>query len=157
MGPGFFCTTKHRRILRALSPSLWRNEGSLCYPIHPTRLIQRRLSFLFPKLKIGTEGARFQAVSSIQQTVTGELKAIREEAFSRAFDSLYERCKRVRKRAGPMLSYTINIYFFIVLCFLCPQSWNFIVTLCRSLRSAWERVYSHPGSMCRHPRPCCHL
>jgi hypothetical protein len=39
------------------------------------------------------EGMRFEVVSLIQQTVTRELKAIREEAFSRAFDSLYEQCK----------------------------------------------------------------
>jgi hypothetical protein len=38
-------------------------------------------------------GTRFDVVSSIQQTVTRVLKAIREEAFSRAFDSLYERCE----------------------------------------------------------------
>jgi hypothetical protein len=36
----------------------------------------------------------FEAVSSSQQTVTREIKAIREAAFSRVFDSLYERCKR---------------------------------------------------------------
>jgi hypothetical protein len=46
---------------------------------------------LFPKLKIAMKGARFEAVASIQQTVT---KALREEAVSRAFDLLYERCKR---------------------------------------------------------------
>jgi predicted CopG family antitoxin len=38
---------------------------------------------------------RFKAVSSIQQTVMRELKAIKEEAFSQAIDLLYERCKRV--------------------------------------------------------------
>jgi hypothetical protein len=37
------------------------------------------------------KGKRFEAVSSIQQTVTRELKAIWEEAFSLAFDLLYER------------------------------------------------------------------
>jgi histone-lysine N-methyltransferase SETMAR len=49
--------------------------------------------FLFPKLKFAMKGTRFEAVSSIQQTVTRELKVIQEEAFSRAFDSLYERHK----------------------------------------------------------------
>jgi hypothetical protein len=39
VGPGIFCTTMHRRILRALPPSFWRGEGSPCYPIHPTPLI----------------------------------------------------------------------------------------------------------------------
>jgi hypothetical protein len=56
--------------------------------------------FLFPKLKISMKGTRFEVVSSIQQTVTRELKAIREQAFSRAFDSLYERCKRCAEAGG---------------------------------------------------------
>jgi hypothetical protein len=42
----------------------------------------------------------FEAVSSIQQTVTRELKPIREEAFTRAFDSLYERCKPCAEAGG---------------------------------------------------------
>jgi hypothetical protein len=53
--------------------------------------------FLFPKLKITKEWTRFEAVSSIQQTVTRELKATREEAFSRAFDSLYEQRQRAEE------------------------------------------------------------
>jgi hypothetical protein len=36
------------------------------------------------------KGTRFEAVSLIQQTVMREVKAIQEEAFSQAFDSLYE-------------------------------------------------------------------
>jgi hypothetical protein len=40
------------------------------------------------KLKIGMKDMRFEAVSSIQQTVTRELKTIREEEFSQAFQSL---------------------------------------------------------------------
>jgi transposase len=50
--------------------------------------------FSFPKLKIAMKGTRFEAVSSIQHTVTRQLKAIRVQAFSWAFDTLYERCKR---------------------------------------------------------------
>jgi hypothetical protein len=42
------------------------------------------------------KGTRFEAVSSIQQTVTRELKAIREKAFSLAVDSLYQRRKRAQ-------------------------------------------------------------
>jgi hypothetical protein len=57
------------------------------------------------------KGTRFEAFSWIQQTATRELKAIREEAFSRAFDSLYERCKYVQKQAGTILSDGINKYF----------------------------------------------
>jgi hypothetical protein len=45
---------------------------------------------LFPKLQTAMKGTRFEAVSSIQQAVTRELKAMWEEAFSRAFYSLYK-------------------------------------------------------------------
>jgi hypothetical protein len=55
---------------------------------------------LFPKLKITMTGVRFEAVSSMQQTVTRELKDILEESFSRAFDSLYERCKLCAEAGG---------------------------------------------------------
>jgi histone-lysine N-methyltransferase SETMAR len=37
--------------------------------------------FLFPKLKIAINGTRFEAISSLQQTVTRQLTATREEAF----------------------------------------------------------------------------
>jgi hypothetical protein len=40
------------------------------------------------------KGTIFEAVSSIKQTVTREVKAIREQAFSLSFDSLYESWKR---------------------------------------------------------------
>jgi hypothetical protein len=56
--------------------------------------------FLFPKLKIAIKGTRLGVVSSIQQTVTRELEAIREEALSRAFGSLHERCKRCEEAGG---------------------------------------------------------
>jgi hypothetical protein len=75
------------------------------------------------------KGTRFEAVSSTQQTMTRELKAKREEAFSRAFDLLYERYKRSAERAGIIFSDNINIYLFFVW-FLWPQLWNLIVTLC---------------------------
>jgi hypothetical protein len=42
--------------------------------------------FIFSKLKFAMEGTKFQAVSSIHQTVTRKLKAIWEDTFSRAFD-----------------------------------------------------------------------
>jgi hypothetical protein len=93
LGPGILCTTVHRCILRAFSPSFWRNEGSPCYSTHTTPLNYSRLTFSFAKLKTEMKGSRFWAVSSIQQAVTRELKAIREESFSWAFNSLYERCK----------------------------------------------------------------
>jgi hypothetical protein len=56
--------------------------------------------FLFPKLRIAMKMTRLEAVSATQRTVTRELKAIREEAFSRAFDLLYERCKRCAEAGG---------------------------------------------------------
>jgi transposase len=56
--------------------------------------------FCFPKLKIAMKGTRFEAVSSIPQSVTRELKTIREEAFSQAFDSLYGRYKRCAEASG---------------------------------------------------------
>jgi deoxyribose-phosphate aldolase len=45
-------------------------------------------------------GTCFDAVSSIRQTVTTEVKAILEEAFCRAFDSLYQRCKLCAEAGG---------------------------------------------------------
>jgi hypothetical protein len=41
------------------------------------------------------KGMKFEPVSLIQKTVTRELKAIWEEAFSQALNLLYERCKSV--------------------------------------------------------------
>jgi hypothetical protein len=49
--------------------------------------------------------AGFEAVSSIQRTVTRELKAIREEAISRALDSLYERCKLCAEGGGDYIEW----------------------------------------------------
>jgi hypothetical protein len=89
--------------------------------------------FFLPKLNIAIKGTRFKAVSSIQHTVKRELKAIREEAFSRAFDSLYERCKPravASGRAGTVLSDGINKYSLLFLCvFLWPQFGNLNKTL----------------------------
>jgi hypothetical protein len=50
---------------------------------------------------------RFEAIPSIQQTVTRDLKAIWEQAFSAAFDLLFE-------RAGTTLSDDINKYFYVL-------------------------------------------
>jgi hypothetical protein len=70
------------------------------------------------------KGTRFEAVSSIQQNVTRELKAIREETFSRCMNF-------VRKRAGTILSESIIHIFFTFFCaFLCPQFEDLIVILC---------------------------
>jgi hypothetical protein len=87
------CTTMHRRILRALSPTFRRNEGSYSH-----NLASADLFFLSIK-KIMKKWTIFEAVSSIQETVTRTLKAIREEEFYRAFDLLYEWCRH-RAEAG---------------------------------------------------------
>jgi hypothetical protein len=85
--------------------------------------------FLFPKLKIAMKGTIFEDVSSIQQIVTRELKAIREEEFSRAFDSLYDVCcmydvNIVRRRAETILSDGLNNYFISSLCGFYGLSWG---------------------------------
>jgi histone-lysine N-methyltransferase SETMAR len=69
----------------------------------------------FPKLKIAKKRTRFEDVSSIQQTVTRELKAIWEETFSRTFDSLYERCKRCAEVGGVMV--LINTFYLFCMVF----------------------------------------
>jgi hypothetical protein len=63
-------------------------------------------------------GTKFGAVSSIQQTVTRNLKAILEETFSVSFDSLYERCKRCAEAGGAMLSDGINKYLNVLCAFM---------------------------------------
>jgi hypothetical protein len=76
------------------------------------------------------KGTRLDAVSSIQQTVTREQKAIQKEAFSRAFFSLYERCKR-RAEQGEgytILSDGIN-KSFLSFCAVCMSLVSEIVTL----------------------------
>jgi hypothetical protein len=37
VGPGFFCTTMHRRILWSFSPSSWWKKGSPYYSTYHTR------------------------------------------------------------------------------------------------------------------------
>jgi hypothetical protein len=58
------------------------------------------MTSLFPKLKTAMKQIRFEAVSSIQQIVTRELKGIQEEVFSWAFNLLYEQCKRCAEVGG---------------------------------------------------------
>jgi hypothetical protein len=71
----------------------------------------------------------------IQQTVTRELKAIREEAFSQAFNSLGERCSK--RCAGAILNDGIDKYFlFFCVWFLWPRFENLIVYRNKSETSA---------------------
>jgi hypothetical protein len=64
------------------------------------RIQKSRVKTVLSKLKTAMKGMRFEAVSSIQQTVMRELKAIREEVFSQALDSLYVQCKRSTESGG---------------------------------------------------------
>jgi hypothetical protein len=105
VGPGILCTTMHQHILQALSPSFWQNKGSPCYPVTLLPWFSARWRFLFHKWKTVMKGMRFEAISSIQQTVTRELKVIWEEAFSWAFDSLSERCKRCAEASGDYIEW----------------------------------------------------
>jgi hypothetical protein len=63
------------------------------------------------------KGTRFEAVLSIQQTVTRELKALREK---KRFLGHSIRCMSdvniMRKRAGTILSEGINKYLLSLLC-----------------------------------------
>jgi hypothetical protein len=52
------------------------------------------VDYMFFKLRGAMERTRIETVSSIQKRVTREPKAIKKEAFSREFISLYERFKR---------------------------------------------------------------
>jgi hypothetical protein len=134
--PGIFCTTMHRCILQALSPSFLAKRviPVLSHPPYSPYLAPADF-FLFPKLKIAKKWTRFEAVLSIQQTLRRELKATQEETFSRAFDSLYERC--VQKRAGTILSDGINKHFLsfylVSYCFF----GNLIVTSCIQVYVTW--------------------
>lgn len=56
--------------------------------------------FLFPKIKTKLKGKRFADVETIKSDVTKELKAIRQEEFSRSFRSLYERCQACIEKQG---------------------------------------------------------
>jgi hypothetical protein len=49
--------------------------------------------FLFPRLKNIMKGARYADVAAIQECVTAVLRSIPKEAFTDAFQNLYERCQ----------------------------------------------------------------
>jgi transposase len=49
--------------------------------------------FLFPKLKMKLKGLQFADVVEIQAAVTDELKKVKKEEFSAAFQKLYDRQK----------------------------------------------------------------
>jgi hypothetical protein len=49
--------------------------------------------YLFPKLKMKLKGLHFADVAEIQEAVTDELKKVQKEAFSAAFQKLYDCAK----------------------------------------------------------------
>jgi hypothetical protein len=49
--------------------------------------------FLFPKLKMKLKGLHFADAAEIQEAVTDELKKVQKEAFSAAFQKLYDCAK----------------------------------------------------------------
>lgn len=61
-------------------------------------------------------GTRFEAVSWIQPTVAGQLRAIRAEAMSPASDLLHGSADVVSKRTGTALSDDIDTYCLFFLC-----------------------------------------
>jgi hypothetical protein len=69
--------------------------------------------FLFNKLKIAMKGTRFEAVSSIHQTVTRELKGYGKKRFLGHPIRYMRDVNVVRKRAGTILSYDINNFLCV--------------------------------------------
>lgn len=63
------------------------------------------------------KGTRFGSVSPIQQTVTTELKALREEPFSRVSIRCMSDVNIMPKEAGTILSDCNNKYFIFFVCF----------------------------------------
>jgi hypothetical protein len=92
--PGVFCLLHDNAPAHssdAVSEILERRGLSvLSHSPYSTDIAPANFS-IFPKLNIAMNGTRFEAVSSIQQTVMRELKTAWEWAFSQAFNSLYGR------------------------------------------------------------------
>jgi hypothetical protein len=86
--------------------------------------------FLFPELKISMKGMRFEAVSSVQQTVTRELRRYGKKRFLGHLILCMSDVNVVRKQAGIILSDGINIFLSFLCGFLWPQFGNLLVTLC---------------------------
>jgi hypothetical protein len=130
--PGVFCTTMHWRILWAFSMSFWRNEGSPCYPSHPTPPIYHQLTFLFPKLKIGMKRNKIQGcfiyLTDCDERTEGDTG--RSIFLGHSIHCISD-VNVVWKPAGTILSDGINKYFYLFFVwFLWPQFGNLIVTLC---------------------------
>jgi hypothetical protein len=100
-------------------------------------------SFLLPKLKDAMKLMWFEAVSSIQKTVTWELKAKWEKVFFLAIHCT-SAVNVVPKQVGTM-SDDINKYFYLFCVALWPQFRNLIVTLCICVASVsqWFLLYHY--------------
>jgi hypothetical protein len=109
VGTGIFYTTMHRRILRALSPSFWRNEGPSFIP--STLLIWFSAGWLFfiSWIKNCDERDEIRGCS-IDPTDCDERT---EGDTGRSVFSGMSDVNVVKKRAGTLLSDSINKHFFI--------------------------------------------
>jgi hypothetical protein len=67
--------------------------------------------FLFPKLKMKFKGLHFADVAEIQVVVTDEIKKVKKEEFSAAFQKLYDHAK-----ACVCVCIYIYIYIYIYIC-----------------------------------------
>ena len=85
------CTTTPRNIRQQKFESFWLKNKSQ----HWTTPILARFvspdSFLFPKVKLQLEGARFDTTKEIQKAVTDQLNKIPAEDFSNAMKKLKTR------------------------------------------------------------------
>jgi hypothetical protein len=78
VGPGILCAWAFLGVVSEFLPK--RGMPILSHPPYPSDL-ELADFLLFPKLTIVMKGARCEAVSLVQQTVTREPKAMREKAF----------------------------------------------------------------------------
>jgi hypothetical protein len=80
---------KAARVCQFLTP---KNVKILYHPPYSPDLAPPDY-FPFPKLKMKLKGLHFVDVAEIQEAVTDELKKVRKEEFSAAFQKLYDRAK----------------------------------------------------------------
>jgi hypothetical protein len=64
-----------------------KNVTTLYYPPHSPNLSPPDY-FLFPKLKMKLKGLQFADVAEIQEAETDEIKKVKKEKFSAAFQKL---------------------------------------------------------------------
>jgi transposase len=80
---------KAASVCQFLTP---KNVTTLYQPLYSPELSPSDY-FLFPKLKMNLKGLHFVDVAEIQEALTDELKKVKKEEFSAAFQNLYDRAK----------------------------------------------------------------